>query len=92
MKTFPNETEPADHLELRKLLEQAKPLMLPMFPELQKTWAAESPLGQGIKSILTEHPEYLPEVRAVVGGAFPDPNAKDYLEQLLGTNSLGPLV
>jgi hypothetical protein len=92
MKAFPNKNKPADHLELTKLLEQAKPLMLPMFPELQKTWAAESPLGQQIKSILAEHPEYYPEVRAIVGGAFPDPNAKDDLEQFLGTNSLGPLV
>jgi len=69
----PDENELADHLELRNLLEQAKPLMLPMFPELQKTWAAVSPLGQEIKSILAEHPEYYPEVRAVVGGVFPEP-------------------
>jgi hypothetical protein len=73
MKAFPSGSEDADHLELKELLEQAKPLMLPMFPDLQKTWVAESPLAQEIKSILAEHPEYYPEVRAVVGGAFPEP-------------------
>ena len=72
MKTFPNENELEAHIELRKLLEQAKPLMLPMFPELQKTWAAESPLGQEIESILAEHPQYYAEVRAAIGEAFPD--------------------
>jgi hypothetical protein len=73
MKTFANGTEHPDHLRLKKLLEQAKALMLPMFPDQQRTWAAESPLGQEIKSILAEHPEYYPEIRAVVGGVFPDP-------------------
>jgi hypothetical protein len=73
MKAFSNENEHPDHLQLEKLLEQAKPLMLPMFPDQQKIWAAESPLGQEIKSILAEHPEYYAEVRAVVGGAFSEP-------------------
>jgi hypothetical protein len=73
VETFSNESEHADHLELAKLLEQAKPLMLPMFPDLLKTWAADSPLGQEIKSILAQHPEYYPEVRAVIGEAFPEP-------------------
>jgi hypothetical protein len=73
MNTLTNENEHPDHLELKKLLDQAKPLMLPMFPDQQETWAAESPLGQEIKSILAEHPEYYPEIRAVVGEAFPGP-------------------
>jgi hypothetical protein len=73
MKTFPNENELGAHIELRNLLEQAKPLELPMFPELQKSWATESVLGQEIKSILAEHPEYYAEVRAVIGEAFPEP-------------------
>jgi hypothetical protein len=72
-KPFANENEDPDHLQLKKLLEQAKPLMLPMFPDQQKIWAAESPLGQEIKSILAEHPEYYLEVRAVVGGVFSEP-------------------
>lgn len=75
MKTIANENEQPDHLELKKLLEQAKPLMLPMFPDQQKIWVAESPLGQEIKSILAEHPEYYPEIHAVVGGAFAKPKA-----------------
>ena len=48
--------------------------MLPMFPDQQKVWLAESPLAQEIKSILVKHPEYYDEVRAVVGpDAFPKP-------------------
>jgi hypothetical protein len=73
MKNIVNENEHPDHLELKELLEQAKPLMLPMFPDQQKIWVAESPLGQEIKSILAEHPEYYPEIRAVVGEAFTEP-------------------
>lgn len=68
MNTFANENEHPDHVQLRELLEQAKPLMLRLYPDQQKTWAAESPLAQEIKSILTQHPEYYPEIRAVVGG------------------------
>jgi hypothetical protein len=73
MNTLTNKNEHPDHLELKKLLDQAKPLMLPMFPDQQKIWVEESPLGQKIKSILGEHPEYYPEIRAVVGEAFPKP-------------------
>lgn len=73
MNTLGNKNEHPDHLELKKLLDQAKPLMLPMFPDQQETWVAESSLGQEIKSILAKHPEYYPEIRAVVGEAFPEP-------------------
>jgi hypothetical protein len=75
MQTVASENEHPDHLELKKLLEQAKPLMLPMFPDQQKIWVGESLLGQEIKSILAEHPEYYPEIRAVVGEAFAEPKA-----------------
>ncbi|MGD0544853.1 MAG: hypothetical protein ABSB65_10615 [Candidatus Acidiferrales bacterium] len=65
-----------DHAQLELLLQQAKPLMLPMFPDQQKLWLAESPLAQEIKSILVRHPEYYAEVRAAVGGeVFPEPKA-----------------
>ena len=47
-----------NNLQLRQLLEEAKPLMLVLFPDQQKVWLAESPLAQEIKSILAKHPEY----------------------------------
>jgi len=75
MKTIANENEHSDHLQLKQLLEEAKPLMLPMFPDQQKVWVAESPLAQEIKSILARHPEYYAEVRAVVGAVFPEANS-----------------
>jgi hypothetical protein len=70
MNTFASENEHPDHLQLKELLVQAKPLMLPMFPDQQRVWAAESPLAQEIQSILTEHPEYYSEISAVVGEVF----------------------
>ncbi len=75
MKIIANENEHPDHLQLKKLLEQARPLMLSMFPDQQKIWVAESPLAQEIKSILAEHPEYYGEIRAVVGGVFAQPKS-----------------
>jgi hypothetical protein len=74
MNATAKQDEHPDHLRLTQLLEEAKPLMLPMYPDQQKVWVAESPLAQEIKSILAKHPEYYPEVRAVVGGeVFPEP-------------------
>ena len=67
--------ELSDHLQLKQLLEEAKPLMLPMFPDQQKVWVEESPLAQEIKSILGKHPEYYDEVRAAIGDVFPKPKA-----------------
>jgi hypothetical protein len=75
MGNIANENEHPDHLQLKQLLEEAKPLMLPMFPDQQKVWVAESPLAQEIKSILAKHPEYYDEVRAAVGDVFPKPKA-----------------
>ena len=74
MNATAKQDEHPDHLRLTQLLEEAKPLMLPMYPDQQKVWVAESPLAQEIKSILANHPEYYPEVRAVVGDkVFPKP-------------------
>jgi hypothetical protein len=36
MNTFANRNEHPDHLQLRNLLEQAKPLMLPLYRDQQK--------------------------------------------------------
>lgn len=71
-----NENGKPDHVQLEQLLQEAKPLMLPMFPDQQKIWLAESPLAQEIKSILVRHPEYYDEIRSAVGsGVFPEPKA-----------------
>jgi hypothetical protein len=69
-----SENENADHLELMRLLQEAKPLMEPLFPDQQKKWAAGSPLAQEISGILVKHPEYYDEIRAHVGEIFPNPN------------------
>ena len=68
-----NENEHPDHLELTRLLKQAKPLMAPMFPDQQKKWAAESPLAHEISALLVKHPEYYDEIHAHVGGIFSKP-------------------
>jgi hypothetical protein len=69
----PKMGEDADHLKLTQLLEEAKALELQLYPDQQKVWVEESPLAQEIKSILAKHPEYYAEIRAVVGGVFPQP-------------------
>ena len=70
-----NEHADADHLELMRLLQQAKPLMEPMFPDQRKKWVAESPLAQEISAILVKHPEYYDEISSHVGGIFPKPKS-----------------
>jgi hypothetical protein len=37
MKTIANENDHADHLQLKQSLEEAEPLMLPMFPGLAES-------------------------------------------------------
>jgi hypothetical protein len=70
-----SENENADHLKLIRLLQQAKPLTEPLFPDQQKKWAAESPLAQEISAILVNHPDYYDEIRAHIGEVFANPNA-----------------
>lgn len=67
------ESEHPDHLELARLLREAKPIMEPMFPDQQKKWVAESPLALEISTILAKHPEYYDEIQAHTGGIFPKP-------------------
>jgi len=67
-------TEDPDHLELTRLLQEAKPLTEALFPDQQKKWAAESPLAQEISAILVKHPEYYDEICTHVGEIFPNPN------------------
>ena len=70
-----SENENADHLELTRLLKQAKPLLEPMFPDQRKKWVAESPLAQEISAILVKHPEYYDEINAHAAGTFPKPKS-----------------
>ena len=69
-----SENQNTDHLELVRLLQQAKPLTEPLFPDQRKKWAVESPLAQEISEILVTHPEYYDEIRAHVGDIFNNPN------------------
>jgi hypothetical protein len=70
-----SENENVDHVELVRLLQAAKPLMEPLFPDQKKKWAADSPLAQEISEILAKHPEYYDEIRAQVGEVFKKPTA-----------------
>jgi hypothetical protein len=47
--------------------------VLPMSPDQQKEWVAESRIAQEIYTILVQHPQYYEEFRAIVGGIFPEP-------------------
>jgi len=69
-----SENENRDHLELVRLLQEAKPLTEPLFTDQKKKWAADSPLAQEISAILVKHPEYYDEIRAHVGEIFANPN------------------
>lgn len=68
-----NETQNPDRLELSRLLQQAKPLVAPLYPDQLKRWAAESPLAQEISVLLAMHPEYYEEIHAQIGGIFAKP-------------------
>jgi len=70
-----NETQNPDRLELSRLLQQAKPLVAPLYPDQLKQWAAGSPLAQGISALLAIHPEYYEEFHAQLGGIFAKPKA-----------------
>jgi len=70
-----NENEPPEHHELRYLLQEAKAIVLPMSPDQQSKWVAESRIAQEIDTILVQHPEYYEEFRAFVGGLFPEPKS-----------------
>jgi len=66
----------SDHLELTRLLKEAKPLLEPMYPDQKKQWISESPLAQDIAALLARHPEYYDEISAHVGaGIFPKPKS-----------------
>lgn len=68
-----SDTQGQDRLRLSRLLQQAKPLVAPLYPDQQKQWAAESPLAQEISALLTKHPEYYDEIHAQIGGIFARP-------------------
>ena len=66
-------THDPDRLELSRLLQQAKPLVAPLYPDQQKQWAEESPLAQEILALLARHPDYYDEIHAQIGGIFAKP-------------------
>ena len=68
-------SESIEHIELMRLLDAAKPIMEPLFPDQVKEWATSSALAQEINAILAKHPEFYDEVRARLGDAFPKPTA-----------------
>ena len=68
-----NDTQNPDRLELSRLLQQAKPLVAPLYPDQLKQWAAESPLAQEISVLLAKHPEYYDDIHAQIGGVFDKP-------------------
>lgn len=70
------DTGSPDHIELMRLLGEAKPILEPMFPDQKAKWAAESELAQEIMLILAAHPEFYDEVNARLGNAIPKPKAK----------------
>lgn len=68
-----SDTQDQDRLRLSRLLQQAKPLVAPLYPDQQKQWVAESALAQEISALLTKHPEYYDEIHAQIGGIFARP-------------------
>ena len=68
-----NDAHDPDRLELSRLLQQAKPLVAPLYPDQQKQWAEESPLAHQISALLAKRPEYYAEIHAQIGGIFAKP-------------------
>jgi hypothetical protein len=68
-----NDTQNPDWLELSRLLQQARPLVAPLYPDQYKQWAKESPLAVEISALLAKHPEYYDEIHAQIGGVFAKP-------------------
>jgi len=67
--------ENPDREELTRLLNTAKPLLEPMYPDQLKAWVADSPLAQEISALLAKHPEYYDEINSHIAGAFEKPKA-----------------
>jgi hypothetical protein len=70
-----NEDEHLGHLELTRSLQQAKPLVAPLFPAQKKKWADESQLAEETSAILAKYPGYYDEIHAQVRGLFPKPKS-----------------
>lgn len=65
--------EHPDQTELKRLLNEAKPLLAPLFPDQLKAWAEDSPLAQEISALLAKHPEFYDEINSHIGGVFRKP-------------------
>ena len=68
-----NNAQDPDRLQLWRLLQMAKPLVEPLYPDQQKQWLEGSALAQEISALLAKHPDYYAEVQAQVGSIFPKP-------------------
>ena len=68
-----NNTHNADWLELTRLLQEARPLVAPLYPDQWKQWIAEGPIAQEISALLAKHPEYYDEVHGQIGDVFARP-------------------
>ena len=68
-----NETQSPDRVELSRLLQQARPLVAPLYPDQLKQWATDSPLAQELSALLALHPEYYEEIYAQIGAIFAKP-------------------
>jgi len=71
-----NANESEEHFEFRTLLQEARPIVIGMFPDQKKKWAAEDTLAQEISDILANHPEYYQELGSEFAGIFPDPRGE----------------
>lgn len=70
-----NDTQNPDRLELSRLLQLAKPLVAPLYPDQLEQWAEGSAVAQEISVLLAKHPEYYDEIQAQIGGIFAKPKS-----------------
>ena len=70
MNNLNHKNDHPDHIEFQRLLQAAKPILMPMFPYQRKKWMLESSLAHEISAILAKHPEYYDECRTLDGGLF----------------------
>jgi len=65
-----NKNEASDQTELLRLLEEARPIVISMFPDQRRKWVSESSLAQEISDILARHPEYYGQISALNDDLF----------------------
>jgi hypothetical protein len=68
--TDTNQNQSSDQAELIRLLDEARPIVITMFPDQRKKWVSESSLAQEISDILARHPEYFGQISALNDDIF----------------------